>query len=511
MDLAQLVGAVELVRATAKKTEKVNRLAELLRRTHGYETQLAALYLCGSLPQGKIGVGWAVLHKAMAGGPAIGERLSLSDVDGELSGVAAERGSGSNERRTARLGRLFVRATPDERQFLARLMVGEIRQGALEGLLLDAVAKASGLATGDVRQAFMFSGNIGEVARAALEEGPEGLTRFSLRLFQPVSPMLAGSTDDVEDALARLDGAALEYKLDGARIQVHKGGEEVRIFTRQLQDVTERMPDLIEWARTLPVREAVLDGEALALRPDRRPHPFQVTMRRLGRSKKVQALTADIPLTPFMFDALYLDGTVLVDRPYHERSAHLIEAVSAAAVPRLLTNQTEDARQFFRQALAAGHEGIMAKSLSAPYVAGQRGAQWLKLKEAATLDLVVLAAEWGSGRRTGWLSNLHLGARDGETGRLVMLGKTFKGLTDDMLRRQTEALLALETHRDEYVVYVRPELIVEIAFSDVQESPRYPGGLALRFARVKRYRTDKTLEQADTIQTVRDIFTRQRV
>ncbi len=510
MDLAQLVRAVELVRATAKKTEKVHRLAELLRHTHGYETQLAALYLCGSLPQGKIGVGWAVLQKAMAEGPAIGERLSLSDVDSELTGVAAERGPGSNERRTARLGRLFVRATTDERQFLARLVVGEIRQGALEGLLLDAVAKASGRAARAIRQAFMFSGNIGEVARVALEEGPEGLTRFSLRLFQPVSPMLAGSTENVEDALARLDGAALEYKLDGARIQVHKGGDEVRIFTRQLQDVTGRMPDLIEWARSLPVRDAVLDGEALALRPDGRPHPFQVTMRRLGRSKNIEELTADIPLTPFMFDALYLDGNVLVDRPYHERNAQLIETVSAAAVPRLLTKQAEDARQFFQRALAAGHEGIMVKSLSAPYVAGQRGAQWLKLKQAATLDLVILAAEWGSGRRTGWLSNLHLGARDSETGQLVMLGKTFKGLTDDMLRRQTETLLALETHRDEHVVYVRPALVAEIAFSDIQESPRYPGGLALRFARVKRYRPDKSVGQADTIQTVRGMFTRQR-
>ncbi|MGZ8422567.1 MAG: ATP-dependent DNA ligase, partial [Nitrospira sp.] len=268
--------------------------------------------------------------------------------------------------------------------------------------------------------------------------------------------------------------------------------------------------DLVEWARTLPVREAVLDGEALALRPDGRPHPFQVTMRRLGRSKNVEELRTDIPLTPFMFDLLYRDGSSLVERPYQERSAQLVETVSAAAVPRLFTNQAEDAQRFFQRALAAGHEGIMAKSLSAPYQAGQRGAQWLKLKQAETLDLVILAAEWGSGRRTGWLSNLHLGARDSATGQLIMLGKTFKGLTDDMLRRQTETLLALETHRDQYTVYVRPELVVEIAFSDVQESPRYPGGLALRFARVKRYRPDKSVEQADTLQTVRDIFMRQR-
>lgn len=510
MDLAQLVKVVELVRSTPKKTEKVRLLAELLRQTTGHETELAALYLCGSLPQGKIGVGWAVLQKAMAEGPAIGERVALSDVDDVVTAVAAERGPGSNERRTAQLGRLFVRATADERQFLARLVVGEIRQGALEGLLLDAVAKASGRATADIRQAFMFSGNIGEIARVALDEGPEGLARFSLRLFQPVSPMLAGSAEDVEEALQRLEGAALEYKLDGARIQVHKGGDEVRIFTRQLQDVTARVPDLVEWAQALPVREAVLDGEALALRPDGRPHPFQVTMRRLGRSKDVDILRRELPLSPFMFDLLYVDGSSLVDRPYRERTGQLIDTVSGAAVPRLQTNQVEEARQFFQRALAAGHEGIMAKSLSAPYQAGQRGAQWLKLKQAATLDLVILAARWGSGRRTGWLSNLHLGARDKATGQLIMLGKTFKGLTDDMLRRQTEALLALENHRDQNTVYVRPELVVEIAFSDVQESPRYPGGLALRFARVKRYRPDKSAEQADTLQTVKDIFMRQR-
>ena len=510
MDLAQLVRVVELVRSTPKKTEKVRLIAELLRQTQGRETELAALYLCGSLPQGKIGVGWGVLQKAMAEGQAIGERLSLSDVDGELTGVAAEGGAGSTERRVAQLGRLFVRAPADERQFLARLVVGEIRQGALEGLLLEAVAKASGRSPIAIRQAFMFSGNIGEVARAALEDGPEALARFSLRLFQPVSPMLAGSAEDVEDALERLGEAALEYKLDGARIQVHKGGDDVRIFTRQLQDVTARVPDLVEWARALPVRETVLDGEALALRPDGRPHPFQMTMRRLGRSRNVEELRTDLPLTPFIFDLLYRDGSALVERPYHERSAKLIETVSAAAVPRLLTNKAEDARQFFQRALAAGHEGIMAKSLSAPYVAGQRGAQWMKVKQAATLDLVILAAEWGSGRRTGWLSNLHLGARDSETGQWVMLGKTFKGLTDDMLRWQTEKLLSLETHRDGQTVYVRPELIAEIAFSDIQESPRYPGGLALRFARVKQYRGDKPLEQADTIQMVRHFFMAQR-
>ena len=510
MDLQQLVKTVELVRATSKTIEKVRLLSELLRKAEGRETELAAHYLCGTTPQGKVGVGWAVLQKAEVEGPAVGERLSLSDVDLTLTAVAADRGAGSIERRTMHLGRLFLRATPEERQFLTRLVIGEIRQGALERLLLDAIAKAAARSPADVRQAFMYSGNIGEVARAALAEGSEGLARLSLRLFKPVSPMLAGSAADVEEAVERLDEAAFEYKLDGARIQVHKGGDEVRIFTRQLQDVTERLPDIVEWARALPAREALLDGEALALRSDGRPHPFQVTMRRLGRSKEIATLRQELPLSPFMFDLLYLDGGSLVDRPYRERSKQLIDVVSSAAVPRLTTNQPDEARKFFQQALAGGHEGIMAKSLSSLYQAGQRGAQWLKLKEAATLDLVILAAEWGNGRRTGWLSNLHLGARDGGNGQFVILGKTFKGLTDEMLRWQTEKLLSLETHRDASTVYVRPELVVEIAFSDVQESPRYPGGVALRFARVKRYRPDKTVEQADSLQTVTDLFTRQR-
>jgi DNA ligase-1 len=510
MELARLVSVVQLVRETSKKSEKVRLLGELLHQTRGHETKLAALYLSGSLPQGKIGVGWTVLQKAMAEGQAIGVPLTLADVDKVFATVAADQGSGSTERRIAELARLFIRATPAERQFLARLVMGEIRQGALEGLLLEAIAKAAGRTLTDVRQAFMFSGNIGEVAQAAMEEGPGGLARFSLRLFKPVSPMLADSAEDVEEALERLEEAALEYKLDGARIQMHKGGEDVRIFTRQLQDVTERLPEVVEWARGLPVREALLDGEVLALRPDGRPHPFQVTMRRLGRSKDIEAMRQEIPLTPFMFDLLYLDGESFVDRPYRERIAQLLETAASAAVPRLLTNQTAATKQFLQRALSAGHEGIMAKSLNAPYRAGQRGAQWLKLKEASTLDLVILAAEWGNGRRTGWLSNLHLGARDAASGRFVMLGKTFKGLTDEMLRRQTENLLSLETHREDSIVYVRPELVVEIAFSDVQESPRYPAGLALRFARVKRYRADKSAEQADTIQTVADLFKRRR-
>lgn len=510
MTLATLVEQVHRVRATAKRNEKIALLAELLRGSAGRETELAALYLTGSLPQGRIGVGWALIRNAMVDGPASGQSLTLLDVDQALDFVAADQGAGSAERRTDMLRRLFLRAGPAERRFLSQLLVGEIRQGALEGMLLEAVAKAAHLPNASIRQAAMFAGHIGELARAALEEGETGLARFSLRLFSPVAPMLASPAQDVGEALERLGEAALEYKLDGARIQVHKGGDEVRLFTRQLQDVTDRLPDIVEWARTIPAREAVLDGEALALKPDGRPRPFQLTMRRLGRVKDVDVLRRELPLSPFMFDVLYLDGRSLIALPYRDRAEALAAAASLAAVPRVVTKDLEEARRFLHRSLEAGHEGIMAKSLTASYTAGQRGLQWLKLKEAATLDLVILAAEWGSGRREGWLSNLHLGARDPESGQYVMLGKTFKGLTDDMLRWQTEKFLSLETHRDAYTVYLRPEVVAEIAFSDIQESPRYPAGLALRFARVKRFRPDKGPGLADTIHTVTELFKKQR-
>ncbi|HJT22628.1 MAG TPA: ATP-dependent DNA ligase [Nitrospira sp.] len=510
MTLAQVVQAVSSIRATPRKSEKIRLLADVLRQARGREIELVALYLSGSLPQGKIGVGWNLIHDAMSDGGVVADPLALLDVDDAFSRIAAEQGAGSQERRAAELRRLFVRATPDERRFLAQLLVGEIRQGALEGLVLEAIAKAAHQSSADIRAASMFAPDIGTLARAALEEGPAGLNRFSLTLFKPVAPMLAGSAEDIDEALGRLNEPAWEYKLDGARIQVHKGGDEVRIFTRQLQDVTERLPDIAAWARGLPARDAILDGEALALRPDGRPQPFQVTMRRLGRQKDVAALQHEIPLTPFVFDVLTLESTPLIAQPYQERVRSIHAIAPSAAVPRIETKDPAEARAFFQAALAAGHEGVMAKSLSAPYSAGQRGSQWLKLKEAATLDLVVLAAEWGNGRREGWLSNLHLGARDPASGRFVMLGKTFKGLTDDMLRWQTDKLLSLETDRRGHIVFVRPELVVEVAFSDVQESPRYPAGLALRFARVKRYRPDKSPDQVDTIQTVTALFQKQR-
>ncbi len=512
MEWARLVELVRCLRATPKKSEKTALIAALLQEARGREIELAALYLTGTLPQGRIGLGWRTLQPLFASGPAAGPSLTLPEVDSILDRVAAEKGAGSAERRLRLLHGLFERADEPGRRLLVELLTGEVRQGALEGLAIEAIARAASLPPADVRRAAMYASHLGELARAALEEGAAGLGRFSLRLLSPVAPMLASPAGDAVEALGRLGEAAFEYKLDGARLQVHRAGEEVRVFTRQLQDVTARVPEVVEWARALPVREAVVEGEALALRPDGRPRPFQETMRRLGRSKDVEAARRELPLTPFFFDLLHLEGDgPLVSLPYAERMDRLQRlATPDVLLPRLVTRDAEEAERFLEQALAAGHEGLMAKSLEAGYEAGQRGFHWLKLKPARTLDLVVLAVERGSGRRSRWLSNLHLGARDAESGQFVMLGKTFKGLTDEMLQWQTERLRSLEASSDEWTVYVRPELVVEVAFSDVQESPRYPAGLALRFARVKRYRTDKPAAEADTVQAVRAIFERQR-
>jgi DNA ligase-1 len=373
--------------------------------------------------------------------------------------------------------------------------------------MLDAIAGAAKLPAGAVRRAAMYAKSLGAVARVSMLEGSEALARFQLEMFSPVAPMLAQTATDVADALKQLEGdVAFEWKMDGARIQVHKSGAEVRIYTRALNEVTAAVPEIVEAVRALPAREAILDGEAIAFTGAGRPHPFQITMRRFGRKLNVEAARADLPIRGYFFDCLRLEAESLIDRPTRERAAALAEAVpESLRVPRLVTASVAEADAFYAAALAAGHEGLMAKSLDAPYEAGNRGASWLKIKKAHTLDLVVLAAEWGHGRRTGKLSNLHLGALDPATGEYVMLGKTFKGLTDAMLEWQTKEFLARETHRDRYTVYVRPELVVEIAFSDLQVSPRYPGGLALRLARVKRYRDDKAAEQADTMETVRSI------
>jgi DNA ligase-1 len=512
MDFSALFGLVSRVRATSKKTEKVALIAALLRQARGREIELLALYLTGTLPQGRIGIGWRSLQEAMPSGPPAGEPLTLFGLDEALGELAKEQGQGSAERRARGLRAILERADDTGRRFLFELLTGEVRQGALDGLVLEAIARAAALPVAEVRQAAMFAGSIGEVARAALEEGASGLGRFTLRLLSPIAPMLASPAGDAEEALERLGEAAFEYKLDGARLQVHRAFDEVRVFTRHLQDVTARVPEVVEWARALPVREAVVEGEALALRADGRPRPFQETMRRLGRKLEIEAARQSVPLSSFFFDCLYLEGEgSLVARPYAERLERLQRVVAPGSLlPRLVTRDADQAEAFFDQAVAQGHEGLMAKSLTAPYAAGQRGFHWLKLKPHHTLDLVVLAVERGSGRRERWLSNLHLGARDVESGQFVMLGKTFKGLTDEMLDWQTQALTALQISTDGWLVHVRPELVVEIAFSDVQDSPRYPAGLALRFARVRRHRPEKPAVEADTLQAVRAIFERQR-
>jgi DNA ligase-1 len=355
----------------------------------------------------------------------------------------------------------------------------------------------------------MVNGALAPVAVAALTEGEAALAAMAISLFAPVQPMLAGSAEDVDAAVAEIGRAAVEFKVDGARIQAHKRGDEVRVYSRSLRDVSAAIPDVVDAVRRLPARELILDGEAIALRANGTPHPFQVTMRRFGRKADVEALRADLPLTPLFFDCLYVDGSPTIDEPLARRVALLDDLVAPERrIPRLIEADASAVSAFAAGALAAGHEGVMVKSLDAAYAAGRRGSAWLKVKRARTLDLVVLAAEWGSGRRRGWLSNLHLGARDTERGGFVMLGKTFKGLTDERLAWQTQEFLAREIGREGHTVFVRPELVVEIAFNDIQESPQYPGRLALRFARVKGYRTDKRAADADTFDTVRNLYAR---
>ena len=418
-------------------------------------------------------------------------------------------GAGSAVNRARLLNELLARATQEEQDFLLRAVLGELRQGAVAGLMVEAVAQAAGVPVDDVRRALMVSGDLGAVAQAALIEGRHGLARLTVQLFRPLKPMLAQTAKDTGEALMRLGKAAFEYKLDGARIQLHKQGNEVRIFTRHLNDVTVAVPEIVEAVRDIAVPSLILDGEALGFQRDGTPQPFQVTMRRFGRKLDVDRLRQSIPLRPFFFDCLYLDGEAILDRPNAERVAALASAVpDCLLIPRCVIGEKTEAEAFAHAASAAGHEGIMAKALDAPYEAGARGGAWLKIKTAMTLDLVVLAAEWGHGRRTGWLSNLHLGARDPETEGLAMLGKTFKGLTDEMLAWQTAELRKPAIAGDAYTVHVEPKLVVEIAFNDIQASPRYPGGLALRFARVKRYQPDKRPEEADTINTVRAIYQR---
>ena len=507
MLLAEIAAVSRTVATTSARLAKIEALATALRQAGPLEVPIAVAYLSGELPQRQIGVGWATLRGGFA--PAAAATLTLSEVDAGFSAIGAICGKGSTAARKALVSELFGRATETEQRFLYGLLSGELRQGALEGVMTEAVARAASVPVAEVRRAMMMRGSLGAVAAAAMAGGRDALRAFGLEVGRPVRPMLAASASSIADALAKIGGAApaegtaeaaVEWKLDGIRIQAHLAEGAVRLFTRTLDEITGRLPEVVAALAKLPVRAAVFDGELIALRADGRPLPFQDTAARTAS----QEATTAVQLSVFLFDVLHADGADLIDLPDWRRHAELARTVpSELLMPRLVTASVTEASEFFRDALAHGHEGVVVKSLDAPYAAGRRGSGWIKVKPRHTLDLVVLAVEWGHGRRRGWLSNLHLGARDPGTGGFVMLGKTFKGLTDELLTWQTERLLALEDHRDDWTVYVRPELVVEIAFDGVQRSPRYPGGLALRFARVLRYREDKTAVEADTVETVR--------
>jgi DNA ligase-1 len=504
MRLADVVATSRSVARASARLEKIELLAALLSRVPPHELDIAIALLSGTLRQGRVGLGGAVLY-AKAPEPSPEPHLEIGAVDLALEQIKRVSGSGAGEARARLLAELLARATRDEQAFLVSVIGGELRQGALEGVLVEAVARAARLPAARIRRASMLAGGLIKIGRAAILEGATALDRLEVQPFHPLQPMLADAAPDLGGALDSLGEAVLEYKLDGARIQVHKADDEVRIYSRSLREVTDAVPEVVDIVRQMQPRSLILDGEVVAFRADGRPHPFQVTMRRFGRRLDVKGLRQSLPLSPSFFDCLYVDGQPVIDEPLSGRAVLLARAAPArVVVPRLVTADVSDADAFLARALAEGHEGLMAKAPASPYAAGRRGQAWLKIKQPHTLDLVILAVEWGSGRRRGTLSNLHVGARDG--GGFVMLGKTFKGLTDDMLAWQTKRLLELEVARDRHIVVVRPELVVEIAFDDIQESSQYPGRLALRFARVRRHRPDKAASSADTFEMVQALY-----
>ena len=500
---AELAATSKAVGATRSRSAKIQALAACLRALTGEaeSESLAAgvCFLAGRLRQGRLGVGNAAVRRLGELPAAATSSLTVGEVDRALAEFERQR-----PRRADRLQPLVRRASADERDYLLRLLIGEVRQGALDGLLVDAIAVAAEAPLDRVRRALMVSGDLPAVAEAALRDGGDGLQAFQLQVFQPVEPMLAQSAPSVAEALGRTGDAAVEVKLDGMRVQIHRDGDALRVFTRSLRDVTAGMPAAVAAGRRLRARSAVVDGEAIALGAAGRPRPFQETMSAAGRDEG----TSTDPVSIFLFDCLLLDGRDLTGEPWWERRQVLAAICPAELlVEAVRTGDPEEAQRFVDRTLRAGHEGVVVKAADGTYEAGRRGHAWIKVKPALTLDLVVLAVEWGSGRRAGYLSNLHLGARD-PAGGFVMLGKTFKGMTDEVLRWQTERLQQLATRREGHVVHVRPELVVEIAVDGIQTSRRYPGGMALRFARLRRYREDKTADQADTVDTVRRLHRR---
>ena len=496
--LGDLVDASREVAATSSRSRKVGIIAELLRRLAADEVAMTVGFLAGAPRQGRVGVGYSTVY-AIDSGPAREPSLTVDDLDRAIREIQATTGSGSTARRRAILEELLGRATGPEADFVKRLFTGELRQGALAGLMVDAVAKASGVPGDIARRALMLSGDLTRTAAIAMTHGEQGLREVGFELFRPILPMLASTAECVDDAVERFERASVEWKLDGIRIQIHRRADEVRIYTRNLNEITHALPGIVEAVRRLPVAQAVLDGEALWMGADG-PAAFQDTVSQIDRAAPPEGIVT------FLFDLLHVDGEDLLDTPLEERSARLEATAPQLKIPSAITSDCETAQRVLDDALHAGHEGVVVKDAASFYSAGRRGKAWRKVKPVQTYDLVVLGAEWGHGRRRGWLSNLHLGARDPSTGEVVMVGKCFKGLTDELLEWQTNELLARETGRQGIAVLVRPELVVEIALDGVQSSTRYPGGVALRFARVKRYRPDKSAAEADTIDDLRALL-----
>ncbi|MEU3840178.1 ATP-dependent DNA ligase [Streptomyces sp. NPDC028635] len=503
MLLHRLAQVSQEVAATAARSRKTALLAGLFRDAEAADVPIVIPYLAGRLPQGRLGIGWKVLSRAVE--PAAEPSLTVREVDARLSELGKVSGAGSQAERARLVGELMGAATEDEQRFLIGLLTGEVRQGALDALAVEGLAEATGAPAADVRRAVMLAGSLQTVAEALLTEGPGALERFRLTVGRPVHPMLAHTASSVAEAVGKLGACAVEEKLDGIRVQVHRDGDDVRLYTRTLDDITDRLPELTRAARELRGERFVLDGEVIAFDADGRPRSFQEIAGRVGSRVDVATAAGAVPVSPVFFDVLAVDGRDLLDLPFAERHAELARLVpEPMRVRRTLARGDEDvaeAEAFLAETLERGHEGVVVKALDAPYSAGRRGASWLKVKPVHTLDLVVLAAEWGHGRRTGKLSNLHLGARTADGG-FAMLGKTFKGMTDAMLAWQTERLTELAVEHKGWGVTVRPELVVEIAYDGLQRSTRYPAGVTLRFARVLRYREDKRPEDADTVDTL---------
>ena len=507
MLLTELVDCADAVAATTARTAKIESLAALLRGTAGPEAGVVAALVAGDPRQGRIGVGWATVA-ALETVPAPKPTLTVADLDTLLDTVEGASGEGSTQRRLDLLGAFLTRATAAETDFVRRLLVGELRQGASEGVVVEAIARAADVAPAAVRRALMLVGDLGETAGIALMHGQPGLEDVGFRVLRPIRPMLASTADDAASVVAELGRCSVEWKLDGIRIQVHRRDDEVRIWTRNLNDVTDRLGEVADVVRSLPVSVAVLDGEVMGLADDLAPVAFQDTMGRVGTRNtggSAPSRSEVVRVRPLFFDALHLDGRDLLDEPLEVRLGCLTEAAAGHRVPGVVTADPDEAEQVFAAAVGAGHEGVVVKAAGSPYAAGRRGKAWRKVKPVHSLDLVVLAVEPGSGRRRGWLSNIHLGARV-PSGGFVMVGKTFKGMTDEMLRWQTRRFDELATDRRAHVVELRPEQVVEIAVDGVQRSSRYPGGVALRFARVVRYRREKSAADADTIDAVRSLL-----